>query len=138
MESLSIAQDLIQEMVDHVQQSLPEEACGLLAGQAGQVKKVIPITNQAHSPVRFFMEPVELCQALTWIDEAAYALIGIYHSHPNGPSEPSQTDIKQFLYPGTATVILSFSSEGWNVYAFNITPDGYDTIKLEPNRNDEA
>ncbi len=137
MAILQISQKNIREMIQHVQMNLPEEACGLLAGKAGLVKKVIPVTNQARSAVRFYMEPVELLNALTWIDETNSELLGIFHSHPNGPAAPSETDIKEFLYPGTATVILSPSPIGWEVNAFDLHPEKYEKIKLIINRNDD-
>jgi proteasome lid subunit RPN8/RPN11 len=137
MDSLCVPQTLVQEMVDHVQLNLPEEACGLLAGTAEVVEKVIPITNQAHSPVRYYMDPVELLHALQWIEQAGFTLIGIFHSHPQGPPVPSETDIKEFLYPGTATVILAPSPDGWVMNAFDLKPESYEKIKLMINRNDD-
>jgi proteasome lid subunit RPN8/RPN11 len=137
MEIFQIPSMHYQEMIHHVQKYLPEEACGLLAGKDGLVQKVIPVTNAAHSPTRFYMDPVELLHALTWIDESVWELIGIFHSHPKGPAAPSETDIKEFLYPGTVTVILSPSPSGWAVNAFDLQPERYEKIQLLINRNDD-
>ncbi|MAT41137.1 MAG: hypothetical protein CL609_02270 [Anaerolineaceae bacterium] len=137
MDTFHIPSKLCQEMIQHVQQHLPEEACGLLAGKDGVVQKVIPVTNAAHSPTRFYMDPVELLHALTWIDDSVWDLIGIFHSHPNGPAAPSETDIKEFLYPGTVTVILSPSHSDWAVNAFDLQSESYEKIQLIINRNDD-
>ena len=75
-------------MINHVDRWFPEEACGILAGRNETVKAVRPVTNQAHSPVRFYMEPVELLHALEWIEKQQYELIAIFHSHPEWPRIP--------------------------------------------------
>ncbi len=137
MQPLHITQAQYDEMLAHLQENLPEEACGLLAGKAGRVEKVMPITNQARSPVRFYMEPVELLNAFHAMDAEGLELMGIFHSHPNGPAVPSQTDLNEFLYPGTATVILSHSSRGWTGRAFDIRAGQYTEIGLMIQRNDD-
>ncbi len=77
---------------------VPLEACGLLAGRNGSVKKVLPVRNQAQSPVRFVMDPYEQLQAFEWIDSQELELVGIFHSHPAGPETVSATDIREAAY----------------------------------------
>ncbi len=121
-----IAQQIIQYFIDH----LPEESCGILAGQNDIVTNNIPITNQAHSPVRYYMEPIELFKALEFIDEEKLTLLAIYHSHPIGPGWPSETDIKEFLYPGVATIIGFTENVEWCLKGFIIKGDKFDEIDL--------
>ena len=132
IESISISSDQINEMKKHVQNCLPEEGCGILTGLNGDVKTVLPLTNRAHSAVRFFAEPVELIQAFYWIEDQNLDIIGIFHSHPNGPETPSETDIREFNYPGAVSVILSNSQTNWQVRAFMIDNGGYREIRLIP------
>ena len=133
--SINIKQELIEMMVNHVDRWFPEEACGILAGRNETVKAVRPVTNQAHSPVRFYMEPVELLHALEWIEKQQYELIAIFHSHPNGPEFPSPTDIREFNYPGTAVIILSKTELNWKIKAFMIEENQYEEIRLILNEN---
>jgi len=86
------------EMLRHVRQHEPLEACGLLAGKDEQVQKVLLVRNQAQSPVRFVMDPYEQLQAFEWIETQALELIGIFHSHPGGPETVSSTDIAEAAY----------------------------------------
>lgn len=98
----------------------PEEACGLLAGQGERVLAVIPVTNELHSQVRYRMEPAEQLRAFLEIDRRGWELIGIYHSHPLGPDEPSQTDIAEAFYPESVYLIISGQVSGWVFRGFFI------------------
>lgn len=114
---------LNQQILADVDRKLPEEACGLLAGLAGCVVKIFEITNAAHSPVRFFMAPEELVGALQAIDHNGWELVGIYHSHPNGPAFPSPTDLAEFAYPGAAYLIWFRESGVWKCLGYDILAD---------------
>jgi proteasome lid subunit RPN8/RPN11 len=96
--SLLLSKNHWQEMLNHVYQNAPLEACGLLAGKNDRVGKVILIRNQAQSPVRFVMDPYEQLQAFEWIDSSGLDLLGIFHSHPAGPETTSATDIAEAAY----------------------------------------
>jgi proteasome lid subunit RPN8/RPN11 len=96
--SLLLSKNHWQEMLNHVYQNAPLEACGLLAGKNDRVGKVILIRNQTQSPVRFVMDPYEQLQAFEWIDSSGLDLLGIFHSHPAGPETTSATDIAEAAY----------------------------------------
>ena len=104
-------------MLEHVDQHLPLEACGLLAGRNDQVEKVIPVRNQAQSPVRFVMEPYEQLQAFDWMETTGLDLIGIFHSHPAGPETASVTDIAEAAYE-VIHLIWSRDQSGWKARGF--------------------
>ena len=114
---LLIYQDQYNEMLQHVAEHIPLEACGLLAGKNGQVEKVIPVRNQAQSSVRFVMDPYEQLQAFEWIDSQGLDLVGIFHSHPAGPETVSATDIAEAAYD-VVQVILSAAAGTWKMRGF--------------------
>jgi proteasome lid subunit RPN8/RPN11 len=114
---LSFNADQYREMLEHVSQHAPLEACGLLAGRDARVEKVIPVRNQAESPVRFVMDPYEQLQAFEWIDLHSLELLGIFHSHPVGPETVSVTDIEEAAYE-VVHLIWSRSGGAWNVRGF--------------------
>lgn len=120
---LSLSTDQYDEMLRHVQQEAPLEACGLLAGKKGRVERVISVQNQAQSPVRFVMDPYEQLQAFEWIDSQALDLLGIFHSHPAGPETASDTDIREAAYE-VVHVIWSRANQHWKMRGFWIA-DGY-------------
>jgi proteasome lid subunit RPN8/RPN11 len=98
-----------QDVTSH----LPEEACGLVSGKDACSVSVFPVENILHSPVRFRMEPYAQLQAFEEIEEQGLELLAIYHSHPNGPPVPSPTDLTEFAYPGTITLIFSPVNGAW-------------------------
>jgi [CysO sulfur-carrier protein]-S-L-cysteine hydrolase len=122
--SLYLSQADIQRMRFDVTQRAPEEACGLLSGQikAGTYRAVavIPTTNELHSPFRYRIDPHEQITAFNQIDSQGLELVGIYHSHPAGPSEPSPTDIAEAYYPEVVYLIWSAQTGDWQCKAFLI------------------
>jgi proteasome lid subunit RPN8/RPN11 len=106
-----------RDMQNHVERAVPLEACGLLAGKNQRVEKIIPVRNQAESPVRFVMDPYEQLEAFQWMDANSLDLVGIFHSHPAGPETASPVDIAEAAYD-VLHVILSRSKIGWKARSF--------------------
>lgn len=119
MDLLKLTKKQLEEMIGQAEAEVPLEACGLLAGKDGNVCAVIPITNQAQSATRYFMEAGEQLRAFFWIEAHGLDLIGIYHSHPNGPEIVSATDIRESAYK-VVQVVLSRQNQGWQAKGFLI------------------
>jgi proteasome lid subunit RPN8/RPN11 len=127
---LTLVKNHWQEMLDHVSQQAPLEACGLLAGRDDQVKKVILVQNQAQSAVRFVMDPYEQLQAFEWIESNGLELVGIFHSHPAGPESASMTDIAEAAYE-VVHIIWSRHQNHWQARGFWIQDGGAAEIALQ-------
>ena len=119
-----------QEMLDHVDQQAPLEACGLLAGKNDRVEKVILVRNQAQSPVRFVMDPYEQLQAFDWIESNGLDLLGIFHSHPAGPETASATDIAEAAYE-VVHLIWSRNQGHWQARGFWIENGSATEVSLQ-------
>ncbi len=117
MQRLILSRQHWREMLDHVDQQVPLEACGLLAGKNDRVEKVILVRNQAQSPARFVMDPYEQLQAFDWIETNGLDLLGIFHSHPAGPETASATDIAEAAYD-VVHLIWSHKKNRWQVRGF--------------------
>lgn len=132
MNSITLTKEQYKKMTEHVNQHAPLEACGLLAGRNSKVEAVIEITNQAQSPVRFVMDPIEQLNAFNWIDSNQMELIGIFHSHPTGPETVSPTDIAQASY-SVVYIILTHADKKheWSARAFWIENGKYDEVSLQ-------
>ncbi len=133
---LEIPLGIWRTMRDQVARWAPEEACGLLAGQApGQVESVFPVANRLHSPSRFEMDPHEQLRAFLDIEAADLELLAIYHSHPHGPPEPSPTDRAEFASPGVVYLIWTpqppVPSPVWNARGFWMDEPGIAEIRLQ-------
>jgi proteasome lid subunit RPN8/RPN11 len=114
---LTITVEQWRVIQNHVERAAPLEACGLLAGKNDRVETVIPVRNQAESPVRFVMDPYEQLQAFEWIESNGLDLLGIFHSHPTGPETASPTDIAEAAYE-VVQLIVSRTESGWQARGF--------------------
>lgn len=121
MQKIYLTRSQWEQMEAHVRENSQEESCGLLGGNDEYVRVIIPVTNQAHSSARFFMDPAEMVTAMLQIEQMGLEMIGTYHSHLTGPDHPSQTDIFEYQYPGTAVIIwLPDEKFRWDMKAFLI------------------
>lgn len=115
--SLLLKQAQMYAMQRHINYEAPLEACGLLGGKNGHVELVLPVKNAAASPVRFSMDPKAQLRAMQQIEMEGLELVGIFHSHPRGPSEPSKTDIEEARYP-VVHIIWSKAGRRWQTRGF--------------------
>lgn len=118
--SLNISQEHFDQIVEHLHSVWPEEGCGLLAGTAGVAQRVLPITNILHSRNRFRMDPEQQVNSMIAIREVGMELVGIFHSHPNGPPQPSTTDMLEAAYPEAAYLVFWFEKAKWNAKTYAI------------------
>lgn len=107
-----IERQFIDEMVAHARRDLPNECCGLLAGQDGHVLKLYRMTNVEASPFRFSMDPREVAQVDKEAGDHDWDLMAIYHSHVRSPAYPSDTDVRiaggtSELWPDVRYILIS-------------------------------
>jgi proteasome lid subunit RPN8/RPN11 len=92
-EYLIIPLKILKEIVTHIKKELPNEAVGLLAGGiVGKVDKFIPMKNLAGSK-NYLVDPYEQFNAYKKIERSKKKIIGIIHSHPDGGTDMSESDI---------------------------------------------
>ena len=96
-------------IVAHAKSCLPEEACGLLAGQqVGEdavVEKVYLLENIDHSNEHFSLDPADQFAAVKDMRANGLTPVGNWHSHPETPSRPSEED-KRLAYDSTAHYLI--------------------------------
>ena len=87
----------LKQIYAHAQETYPYECCGFLLGsfdEGGLVRQVRPATNQNRERSdRFIISAQEFGQVQFAADDAGLDIIGVYHSHPDWPPIPSQTDL---------------------------------------------
>jgi proteasome lid subunit RPN8/RPN11 len=106
---VKISQALVDEMVAHAREDVPNECCGMVGGRDGEATKVIRVANAAASPLRYEMDPQGQFDALKEI-EGDGELLAIYHSHTKSAAYPSQTDVNQAQnWPEPDYVIVSLT-----------------------------
>jgi len=94
---LKIKREIYDEMIKYCFQCIPNEACGILAGD-DWVTEIYKIKNIESSPVSYFMDPVEQLKAMKDIRKKKIEMVAIFHSHPLGGFYPSQKDIELSFY----------------------------------------
>jgi proteasome lid subunit RPN8/RPN11 len=100
-------------MLEHAVRGLPNEVCGLIAGEVlGDVKtvrRVYLLSNPDASPVRFSVDPREQLAAVKDMRAAGLTPLGNFHSHPDTPARPSREDIRLARDPRAGYLILSLA-----------------------------
>ena len=87
-----IPQSMYAEMVAHVVEGYPNEACGAVGSKNGRVVKHYPTANAAEHPDNFsIIDPRELLDIFDDIEEYEGEMI-YYHSHPKSEAYPSPRD----------------------------------------------
>jgi proteasome lid subunit RPN8/RPN11 len=130
MKKLVLARFHWQSMLRHVARRAPLEACGLLGGKNDRAEVRLGIRNADRSSVRFRMEPRAQWRAFQRIESAGLELVGIYHSHPNGPDHPSPTDIAEAMYP-VIQIIWFRADKRWQASGFWIEGGKFTKTTLE-------
>lgn len=129
--ALVMSRNCFSQIVRHVQDQYPLEACGMLAGSGEAVTEVIPVENILRSPTAFEMEPRQQVRAMLDLEARGLQLLAIYHSHPGGPQVPSPTDVAKAYYPETIQLIVSLAQPAHPVArAFTIVNGRIDEVAL--------
>jgi len=130
MSEIFLPHALMAKMLFHLEGVLPEEGCGLLAGTLGKVERVFTVENILHSPVRFEMEPFAQVNAMIEMEHLGLELLAIFHSHPNGPNHPSETDTRLFYYPEAASIICWRENKEWRLSAYRMVEKIWQMVEL--------
>jgi proteasome lid subunit RPN8/RPN11 len=96
-------------LVTHAREEAPNECCGYLRAADGRVEEVFRSRNLRNSRYGYELDPQSLLAAND-LDDVGFE-VGIYHSHPASPPEPSQTDINLAHYPHWVYLIVSLEGD---------------------------
>jgi [CysO sulfur-carrier protein]-S-L-cysteine hydrolase len=115
-----IPADVRDQIVAHARAGMPNEACGLLAGQGDRVERFFPAQPDEPSPYYYRIESRDQIRIMNAIDDAGLDLVGIYHSHTSSPAYPSRTDAEQAFWPDAVYVIVSLAGGDADVRGYRI------------------
>lgn len=123
--TLTLPQQLIDEMVAHARDDLPNECCGIIARDAVGALTLYRTTNAEASPWRFNIPPQELLHLYNAIEAADADMLVIYHSHVASEARPSPTDLNiarlhRGPNPWPYWVLVSLKDEQPSVRAWRI------------------
>lgn len=129
--ALTIPSMEYEAMIRYLLSVYPLEGCGLMAGRQQCVQRLYHVENILHSPVAYKMDPRQQLEAMLAVENAGLRLLGIYHSHPQGPETPSRDDVTRATYPEVAYVIVSLADRRRPVArAFAISEGQIDELEM--------
>ena len=112
------------DIVKYAREHLPEESCGLIAGEETHegktVKKVYFLTNVDHADDHFTLDPKEQLDAVKDMRANGLKPLGNWHSHPESPSRPSEEDIRLSYDKNASYFILSLMAENPVLNSFHV------------------
>ena len=81
-------------MIEEARAGYPLEVCGVLLGRGPFVHAVVPVPNRevTRPRVRYQIAPEDLARIQREGREVGLDIVGYYHSHPDHPARPSETD----------------------------------------------
>ncbi|NPA58349.1 MAG: M67 family metallopeptidase [Aquificae bacterium] len=111
---LKIKKELIGEIKRQGEKGYPYEICGFLLGNADyrtDTRTAVEVyqvenKNRERAVDRFEIDPKDYLKVERYAEEKGMEIIGIYHTHPDHPDRPSQTDLT-FAQPDMSYIILS-------------------------------
>lgn len=93
-----INEQITEELKKDAFNSFPDECCGFILGKENGEERVIgeiivvKNTKEGDKRRRFEISPLDYLKAEQYAEEKKLTLLGVYHSHPNHPSIPSEHD----------------------------------------------
>lgn len=105
---------LYDDIVRQAYRGENHEVCGILGGTYGDEHSTVSTVKQAENAadlptVRYAIDPEEQFALTEDIEESGDAVVGFYHSHPAGPTNPSETDRERATWPDHSYVIVALN-----------------------------
>ncbi len=98
-------------MIAHAKEDVPNECCGIIAGEDGTATKLYRAINAEASPYRYSVEPKDLLRIYRDLDSNGWDVFVIYHSHTHTEAYPSPTDIRLAAWEDAYYVLVSLEDE---------------------------
>ena len=111
---MKTTESILNDIRQHGADAYPEEGCGFLLGTVtdegkNRVTALQRATNRHPEwrTRRYQLTADDYREADTAAQKQGLDVVGIYHSHPDHPAEPSETDLEEATFPGYTYVIAS-------------------------------
>ena len=110
---LHLTNKLLKEIQDHAEKAYPDEGAGFLLGfDQGinrQVTLIMPLLNKREGKARrnrYLINPNDMLKAEQLAESCGLEVVGIFHSHPDHPNQPSEFD-REWALPWFSYVITN-------------------------------
>lgn len=106
--SLVIKSPVLHSLISAGQDAALQECCGLLLGEGNMITAIQQAGNIHPAPqTHFEIDPAVLINAHKAQRSGGPAIVGYYHSHPNGLTAPSETDAAMAAADGKVWAIIA-------------------------------
>lgn len=110
--AMSITQAALNALRSEAARAHPRECCGILLGHGERIERTLPTRNVHAAPeTHFEIDPQTLVDAHREARQGGPDVLGYYHSHPQGPAEPSVTDSAMASRDGTIWAIVGHGGD---------------------------
>jgi proteasome lid subunit RPN8/RPN11 len=112
---LIIDEQALTKMKQHAEDDYPNECCGFFYGLEGENRQVeiarkVENAKEGDQSDRFQIDPLDYQKAEKYAIDHDLDLLGVYHSHPDHPAEPSEHD-REVAMPWFSYIIISVQDE---------------------------
>jgi proteasome lid subunit RPN8/RPN11 len=118
--TIAIGRDVRRAMIAHARRDAPRECCGLLIGTPGRIVAALACRNLSRSASRYRLDPRDHIRIRRDLRGSRHDVVGVYHSHPRGPEQPSPTDVGRAYYHQWIYAIVSLRGGRARVGAFRM------------------
>jgi proteasome lid subunit RPN8/RPN11 len=112
---LEISKEVLVQIHAHGEAAFPDEGAGFLLGTDGNPRRITAILSlpnareDAARHNRFLITPEDYLKGELEADRLGLSVVGIFHSHPDSPNNPSEYD-RDWAQPFFSYVITSIYS----------------------------
>ena len=116
MQKIILSQSDKKILTEHAENEKPNESCSILFGKDRLVSEVFLTKNIEESSVNFTISNEQLIEGYKIAEEKKVEVIGIFHSHPNSDTYPSNTDKKFMRSNPVVWIIYSGINKDFKAY----------------------
>jgi proteasome lid subunit RPN8/RPN11 len=133
--ALHLPQALRRDLEAWARAGYPHEACGLLLGRSNGEDVYAKVVTQARNlnveraRDRYELDPEDFLRADARARREGIEIVGVWHTHPDHPARPSETDLVQ-AWERWSYLILSVNGSGvgearaWRLNGGSFVEDG--------------
>jgi proteasome lid subunit RPN8/RPN11 len=112
--ALYLTEETRAEIAGHGERGYPNEICGILVGKEDNGRRtvgaLVPVENSFEADEqfhRYLITPEAMLRAERLARQGGLDVLGVYHSHPNAPAEPSLYDRDHAAWTTWSYIIVS-------------------------------
>ena len=136
--SLTLSQEIYNQITEHLQAAYPNEGVGLLLGYANgtakMVSAILPFANKFETGEqfhRYLITAQDMLDGEKQAERLGFDVVGIFHSHPDHPARASEYD-REYALPWYSYLIIAVQhAQAIDAHVWVLTDDRSTFIEQE-------